>query len=198
MKQLNFWYEFASPYSYFALMRIEALAAKAGVPVSYQPFLVGPIFKDVGWDTSPFKIYEAKGANFFRDIVREAEYYGLPALQILEEFPQRGLLAARVAVLGLEEGWCVEFSKGVYLRQFRDGLPIKEREDVIAVMEDIGLEHAEARFEKAQNERVKQRLFEITDRAREHGIFGAPSFIVGDELFWGNDRLERALEYAQR
>ncbi len=198
MKPIRFYYEFASPYSYISMMRIEELTAQHGIEVIYQPFLIGPLFKDVGWETSPFLIYEAKGKNFFRDIVREAEHYGLPPLQILDEFPQRGLRAARVALLGMAEGWGVAFSKAVYRRQFQQGLPIIGESDVKAVMSETGIENVNEVYEQAQGEENKGRLFEIVNEAKALGLYGAPSFVVGDELFWGNDRLTRAISYAQR
>lgn len=198
MKPIKFYYEFASPYSYISMMRIEELTAPHGIEIVYQPFLIGPLFKDVGWETSPFLIYEAKGKNFFRDIVREAEHYGLPPLQILDEFPQRGLRAARVALLGLAEGWGVEFSKAVYRRQFQQGLPIVGESDVKLVMAEIGVENVSSVYDLAQGEENKTQLFEIVKEARDFGLYGAPSFVVGGELFWGNDRLTRAVDFALR
>lgn len=198
MKPIAFYYEFASPYSYISMMRIEELTAPHGIEVIYQPFLIGPLFKEVGWETSPFLIYEAKGKNFFRDIVREADHYGLPPLQILDEFPQRGLRAARVALLGMGQGWGVAFSKAVYRRQFQQGLPIIGESDVKAVMSETGIGDVIQVYEQAQGEENKERLFQIVNEAKALGLYGAPSFVVGDDLFWGNDRLERAISYALR
>lgn len=195
MKELEFWYEFASPYSYFSMMRIEGLAKTANVKVHYQPFLLGPLFKEFGWETSPFKIYAVKGENFFRDIEREAEFYGLPPIKILDEFPQPGLAAARVALIGMEEGWGIEFSKAIYQRQFERGLQTKGKEGVFEVLQALNISDAEGVIEKANSDENKNRLREITEQAKEKKIFGAPTFIVGKELFWGNDRLERALSY---
>lgn len=196
MKQLEFWYEFASPYSYFSMMRIEALTTAANVSVHYQPFLLGPLFKDFGWETSPFKIYAEKGENFFRDIEREAEYYKLPPIQILEEFPQPGLAAARVALIGMEKGWGVEFSKAVYQRQFQKGLETKNKEDIFEVLSDLKVGAPDEIMEQANGLENKARLRDVTEKAKKKKIYGAPSFIVGKELFWGNDRLERAIQYA--
>lgn len=196
MKQLEFWYEFASPYSYFSMMRIEALSADANVSVHYQPFLLGPLFKDFGWETSPFKIYAEKGENFFRDIEREAEYYDLPPIKILEEFPQPGLAAARVALIGMEQGWGLEFSKAVYRRQFQKGQETKNKEDIFKVLSDLKVGAPDEIMEQANGPENKARLRDVTETAKKKKIYGAPSFIVGKELFWGNDRLERAIQYA--
>ena len=170
MRTLEFWYEFASPYSYIAMMRIEDLAAAANVEVHYQPFLLGPLFKEFGWETSPFKIYAEKGENFFRDIEREAEYYGLPQMKILEEFPHPGLAAARVALVGMKEGWGVEFSKAIYKRQFQDGLETKNKENVLDVLSALNIENAEGIIERANGDENKSHLREITERAQAKKI----------------------------
>ena len=197
MNKLEFWYEFASPYSYFSMMRIEELAAASNIDIHYQPFLLGPLFKEFGWNTSPFNIYAEKGENFFRDIEREAEFYKLPPIKILEEFPQPGLAAARVALIGMEEGWGVEFSKAIYQRQFQEGMQTKGIEDVMEVLQALNISEAEGVIGKANSDENKNRLRVITEQAKQKKIFGAPTFIVGNELFWGNDRLERAISYCK-
>ena len=101
---LDFWFDFASTYSYPAAVRIGPLAAEAGVEVRFRPFLLGPIFKAQGWDTSPFNLYPAKGRNMWRDLERLCEDTGLP-FRRPEPFPQNSLLAARVALAGMGEDW---------------------------------------------------------------------------------------------
>ena len=101
-KPVTFWFEFASPYSYLSALRIENAASERGVELEWKPFLLGPIFKSQGWETSPFSIYEAKGQNMWRDVERRAEKYGIafkrPDLSRPGSFPQNGLLAARAAI----------------------------------------------------------------------------------------------------
>ncbi len=196
MKEISFWYEFASPYAYFSMMRIGDLCKVKGIDVIYQPFLLGPIFKQQGWNTSPFLIYETKGKNFFRDIEREAEFYGLPPITILQEFPQSGLLATRLTLIGLQKGWGVEFSKAVYKRQFQQGLPIGGEQDLSEVLQTMNVGPVEDLLAQACSDEIKAQVWAISEQAQAIGIFGAPSFVVGDELFWGNDRLERAIECA--
>jgi 2-hydroxychromene-2-carboxylate isomerase len=105
----EFWYEFASTYSYLAVMRIEQLAAEAGVELVWRPFLLGPVFKAQGWETSPFKLFPDKGRYMWRDLEREAARLGLPFYRP-KSFPQNGLLAARIAILGTETGWTPLFT----------------------------------------------------------------------------------------
>src|SRR3954466_15769957 len=101
---LDFWFDFASTYSYLAAARIRPLAAAARVEVRFRPFLLGPIFKAQGWDTSPFNLYSAKGRNMWRDLERLAGDLGL-SFRPPEPFPQNGLLPARVALIGFAQGW---------------------------------------------------------------------------------------------
>jgi len=99
--RLTFWFEFASTYSYLAAARIEPMAKMAGVEVAWRPFLLGPIFQAQGWKTSPFNLFKAKGENMWRDMERQVQKYGLPSPMRPDEFPQNGLLAARLATIGL-------------------------------------------------------------------------------------------------
>ena len=109
MTAIDFWYEFASTYSYPAAMRVEARAAERGVSVNWRPFLLGPIFADAGWRDSPFNIYPTKGRYMWRDMQRICDALGL-ALRRPEPFPQNSLLAARIA-LALEGHARAAFSK---------------------------------------------------------------------------------------
>ena len=120
MPALDFFYEFASSYSYLAAMRIAPLARAAGVAVRWRPFLLGPIFKAQGWDTSPFNLYPAKGRYMVRDCERAAAALGL-AFRLPDPFPQNTLLAARVALVGLQADWGEDFSRAVYAAQFSQG-----------------------------------------------------------------------------
>ena len=177
-------------------MRIEALAEAAGVAIDWKPFLLGPIFQSQGWNTSPFNLYPAKGRYMVREMERLAEQHSVP-FRMPAVFPQNSLQAARLALVGVEAGWIVAFTRAVYLAEFRDGSDISSK----AVLEDIlrGLQlDPAALFARIAEPDVKERLKDQTDLAQESGIFGAPSFMVGEELFWGNDRLEQALELARR
>lgn len=198
--RIEFWYEFASTYSYPAAMRVEALAARADVELRWRPFLLGPIFGAQGWNDSPFNIYPAKGRYMWRDLARICEKQGF-VLREPVRFPQNGLKAARIALVGEEEGWTPAFTRAVYLANFAGQKDISDD----AVLADILRAHdldAEAVVARANAPENKARLKAQTDEAIAKGIFGAPAFVVpgaeGDELFWGNDRLEDALDWAKR
>ena len=193
-KTLEFWYEFASTYSYPAAMRLEGEARKTGIEVRWRPFLLGPIFGAQGWNDSPFNIYPAKGKYMWRDMERICERQGL-TLKEPVRFPQNGLRAARI-VLALPEALRPAFTREVYVANFAAQKDISD-EDVLARLL-VALE-VEPRpvLEKAGSGEVKAALKAQTDEAIAKGIFGAPSFVVGEELFWGNDRLEQALDWAR-
>jgi 2-hydroxychromene-2-carboxylate isomerase len=193
---IEFWYEFASSYSWLSVMRIEALAAGAGVEVAWRPFLLGPVFLALGWNDSPFNIYPPKGRYMWRDLARLAQKYGLP-FRMPGRFPRSGVLAARVALLGVEEGWVAPFSRAVLNANFAEDREIGEAVVIGEILSTLGLP-AEDLLARAVTPENKLALRAQTERAAELGLFGAPSFRVGDELFWGNDRLEDALEWARR
>src|SRR3954462_10856194 len=115
-KLLDFWFDFASTYSYPAAMRIESLAAAAGVKIRFRPFLLGPIFKAQGWDTSPFNIYTAKGRNMWRDLARLCADLHLPFGRP-DPCPQNCRRAARVALAGPEAGAC-DYCRAVFRAEF--------------------------------------------------------------------------------
>jgi 2-hydroxychromene-2-carboxylate isomerase len=194
---VDFWFDFASTYSYPAALRIRALADDAGVTVNFRPFLLGPIFKAQGWDSSPFNLYPAKGGYMWRDLERICADLSLPFRQPVP-FPQNSLLAARVALVGLHEAWGEEFCLEIFRSQFGEGRRI---DDAAAIAEILAhLEIApDPVLKAAQSDDNKARLREQTEAAQQRGIFGAPTFIAADgELFWGNDRLERALAWAKQ
>ena len=192
---LDFWFDFASTYSYPAAVRIGALAAAAGVTVRFRPFLLGPIFKAQGWDTSPFNLYEAKGRHMWRDLERLCADLTLP-FRRPEPFPQNSLLAARVALVGVAGGWGEEFCRAVFRAEFAEGRRIDDHGTIAAILAGLELDAAKV-LAAAQADANKARLREQTVEAAQRGIFGAPTFVTADgELFWGNDRLERALQWA--
>jgi 2-hydroxychromene-2-carboxylate isomerase len=197
MAALEFWYEFGSTYSYPAAMRIERLAEKAGVGLRWRPFLLGPIFKAYGWNDSPFNIYEAKARYMWRDLTRICEGEGLPLKLPPVAFPQNGLKAARLALVGAERGWTPAFTRAVFAANYAEQRDISNDETLRAVLAGLGVDAEEALVE-ANALPIKERLRIVTEEAAQRGIFGAPpSFTIGEELFWGNDRLEAALAWAK-
>lgn len=194
--RLTFWFEFASSYSYPAAARIEALAAAAGVAVDWQPVLLGPLFAARGWRDSPFNLYPAKGAYMWRDLARVTAALGLP-FRRPSVFPRNGLLAARIAVFGRGTAWQPRFVPLVYRANFADDQDIADPLVLAELVDRAGGNPSDA-LTGAATPATKASLRKATEAAQAAGLFGAPSFTVGGELFWGNDRLEQALDWARQ
>ncbi|SLN66622.1 2-hydroxychromene-2-carboxylate isomerase [Falsiruegeria litorea R37] len=191
--RIQFWFEFASTYSYLSAMRIEDAAARHGVAVDWQPFLLGPIFAAQGWDNSPFNIYPAKGRYMWRDMERLCAARDLPFVRP-DPFPQNGLMAARLALVAKQQGRIGPFVRAVYAAQFGRGLPISDAGVLAECWCAAGLQAT--LIQDASAPETKAALRAQSDKAQKLDLFGAPSFIAGDELFWGDDRLDEALMHA--
>jgi 2-hydroxychromene-2-carboxylate isomerase len=195
MGRLEFWFEFASTYSYPAALRIERVARSEGVELAWRPFLLGPIFQAQGWTDSPFNLYPTKGRYMWRDLERICTALGLP-LRRPSQFPRNGLLAARVACCFQTESWLPEFVRQVYLANFAHDRDISDASVIASILEAVG--QPASLLAAAESQEAKTSLRAQTERARALGIFGAPSFVADQELFWGNDRLDAALAWARQ
>ena len=197
MITLDFWCELASPYTYLSACRIEALAARVHVSVAWRPFSLHPIFKAVGWQTSPFEIYIDKGRYMWRDMEREAERLHIP-FQRPSAFPRNSVLAAKIALFGVESGgWGRLFIQKVMQANFVEDSDIASTAVLDAILSGLGLD-AETVRRQAVSPEQSSALRRSTEEAIRLRIFGAPTFMIGEEMFWGNDRLECALEWATR
>ena len=180
-------------------MRIESLCHEAGIILDWCPFLLGPIFKSQGWDSSPFNIYPAKGEYMQRDMSRLAEKHELPAFVMPPKFPQHSVIAARIGIIARDEGWVGDYSKAIFSRQFVEAKDIHDDASLYEILEDLGKPASEVLARSKTDQILKDRLKIATDTAVEIGIFGAPSFVTENgELFWGDDRLEDAIEWVSR
>lgn len=194
---LDFWYDFASTYSFLSAMRIAPLAETEGVAVRWRPFLLGPIFQSQNLTTSPFVTFPLKGRHMWRDMERLTAEMGI-GFRRPSAFPQNSLLAARVAMAGMDEGWGEDFTRAVYLAEFCDGKTISEQGIIAEVLGTLKLP-VEATLAHALSDDNKSKLRVQTEQAQKLELFGAPSFTTADaEIFWGNDRLEQALRWAKR
>jgi len=192
--ELEFWFEFGSNYSYLALMRVEALATRNGVALRWRPFLLGPVFRQLGWSTSPFVLQEAKGRYMWRDMEREAHKYGLPFVRP-SVFPRKAVLPMRVATLGAREAWMGAFCRRVMRQNWVEDLDIDDPANVLRALDGL-VDDPQAIVEAALLEPNKARLRASTEEALARGVFGGPTMFVGEEMFWGNDRLEDAIAWA--
>jgi len=194
---LEFWFDFASPYSYLAASRIEALLSTLPIRLRWRPFLLGPIFKRRPSNPSPFQDAGPEERRYRRrDVERLCERYGIP-LSWPSSYPRGSILATRVALIASEAGWCGVFARAVFKANFSDDRDIATAATIADILFELQGD-ADEILARATLPETKASLVEQVDEAIAKGIFGAPSFITGEELFWGNDRLEQAIEWARR
>ncbi|MGJ4788986.1 2-hydroxychromene-2-carboxylate isomerase [Leptospira koniambonensis] len=190
---LSFWFEFASTYSYLTVGRIRSLADQKGFQIEWKPFLLGPIFKDQGMSDSPFNLYPTKGKYMWKDLERRTTKYGLPFSKP-DIFPQNGLKAARITIANLDKPWIYDFILEVFKVEFSKNKNISDIPVLSQILKSLD-QNPENILSSSELEENKNKLRENTEQARNFGIFGAPSFTVNGELFWGDDRLEDAIEF---
>jgi len=192
--EIEIWFDFGSNYSYLSVMRIEELSKTAGCQVAWRPFLLGPIFKSIGWETSPFILQKLKGEHMWIDMVRQCKKYNLPWAKPTV-FPRKAVLPLRVVAFAVDTSWVAEFCRIIMLKNFAEDEDISDPLVIESVLEQIGLCGSEI-IQKSLEPENKLKLRHFTETAQELGIFGGPTFFVGNEMFWGNDRLEDAIEFA--
>lgn len=188
MPEIEFFYDVASPYSYLAAARIERVAGAAGVPVRWRPFLLGGVFKASGNDM-PAAV-AVRGRYMLKDLQRGAEREGTP-FRFDPSFPTNSLRVMRILAAAEGTPALVPLTHAFFRALWVDGRDLKDD----GVVRELLGEHADL-LDAASTPEVKDRLRATTDEAVARGAFGAPTLLVGDELFFGNDRLDWAVDYA--
>jgi 2-hydroxychromene-2-carboxylate isomerase len=192
-RRLEVWIEYASTYSYLTVSCIGSLAAQREVELDWQPFWLGPV-RERGLG-APFPDDAPRSRYMWRDVERRAARLGLPYRKP-EQYPVNSLQTARVALVAAREGWCLPFSEKVFSLHWGQGVLIGTPDNLRTALQALGKDVDEV-IERAQSADNKAAFKAQTERALERGIFGAPSFVTCDgELFWGDDRLEDALDWA--
>ena len=195
-KTLEFFFDYASPYSYLACAQVEAVAQRTGAELRWRPFLLGAVFKATG-NVPPISTAN-KAAWLLKDVQAWASHLGLPPFRMPESFPINSLKANRLGLVAAEQGRVVPFSHAAFRAAFADGKDLADPQ-VLAELARVAELSPEQALAKAESQEIKDALRRNTDEALERGAFGAPTFFVGDELFFGNDRMmfvERALSGA--
>ena len=189
---IQFWFSIGSTYTYLTVARLSQVEAATGLTFDWRPFSVRAIM--IEQDNIPFRSKPIKAAYMWRDIERRAGQYGLP-VKVPAPYPLKEFdLANRVATLAAQEGWCAAYVRGAYRRWFVEGLEAGSEPNLSQSIREAGQDPG--RVIAAANATAIGTAYEAaTDEARSLNVFGAPSFNVGGEIFWGDDRLEDAIAW---
>jgi len=184
-----FYYDLGSPYAYLAAERVNALFVEAvGEPPEWQPVLLGGLFKRFGRESWGLGLEREAG---IRECERRAAERGLPDFRWPEPFPGNTLTAMRAATFAKEIGRTVSFSLAAFRQAFAAGRDLSDPDNIFLAGAAAEI-HPRALGAAIERDAIKARLREATERAGDLGVRGVPSVVVGDEVFWGDDRLEEA------
>lgn len=190
-ERATFYYDLGSPYAYLAAERISTVFEDAGAEQpEWQPILLGGLF--ARFDRSSWALGPGREKGM-REVVRRATAYGLPPIRWPEPWPGNYLTAMRTATFAKEIGRTVSFSLAAFRQGFAAGRDLSERENVFIAAASSEL-HPKSLEIAIGRDAIKQRLRAATDEAGDRGVTGVPAVVVGDAVFWGDDRLEDAAE----
>jgi 2-hydroxychromene-2-carboxylate isomerase len=191
---IDFWFTMGSTYTYLSVMRLGELEQSNGIRFRWRPFHLLVILQEM--KHVPFADKPTKCAYMWRDIERRAAAYRIPASLPAPYPPKQSIVANLVAIVGMRQGWGIDFVRAAYRRWFQLGQETGSEPNVSESLRDIGLEPLSV-LELANAPEAKTALMAETNIAKELGIFGSPTFVVGSELFWGDDRLEDAINWCR-
>ncbi|TVS04065.1 MAG: 2-hydroxychromene-2-carboxylate isomerase [Rhodobacteraceae bacterium] len=191
---IDFWFSIGSTYTCLTVLRLAKMGPEAPA-LHWRPFDVRRIM--LAQNNIPFRDKPVKAAYMWRDIERRAQKYGLE-VRVPAPYPLAELtLANQIALVGCDEGWCEAYVTETYRVWFVEGLEPGQEPAISRALGSIGQDTARV-MALAQSAEIADRLNAKTDAAMALGVFGAPSFVVAGEVFWGDDRLEDALDWAER
>ena len=194
MKEINFWFSIGSTYTYLSVSRIQEVAKKENLLINWIPFSVRKIMMDM--DNIPFTppSKKIKSDYMWRDIERRAKFYGffakVPAPYPLKEFD----LANQLAILGMEEGWGVDYVTLTYKKWLQEGKEPAIETNLSETLQELNLDKEDT-LNKAKSSKINDLYLTNTDKAYKSGVFGSPTFIYQKEVFWGDDRLEDCIKW---
>ncbi len=196
MKYIDFWFSIGSTYTYLTVSRLNELSEQEGLVFNWHPFSVRKIMMDM--DNIPFTppSKKIKSDYMWRDIDRRASFYGLnpkiPAPYPLTQFD----LANKLAILGMNEGWGIDYVISTYKRWFEQGKEPATEPNLSEILQEIKLNNDEV-IAQAQSTEIENKYLENTEKAYSLGVFGSPTFIFEGEVFWGDDRLEDCIKWVK-
>jgi len=194
MKSIDFWFSIGSTYTYLSVTRLDSISKSENVIFNWIPFSVRKIMMEM--DNIPFTppSKKIKSDYMWRDIERRAQFYGLspklPAPYPLTQFD----LANKIAILGMNEGWGINYVKNTYQRWFEERKEPATEPNLSEIMEDMNLNKDEV-LKKVNSPEIQAIYQKNTSNAFQSGVFGSPTFIYEGEVFWGDDRLEDCIKW---
>ena len=196
MSKIDFYFSIGSTYTYLSVTRILDVEKKHQVKFNWKPFSVRAIMKEM--NNIPFPKEKINKVNYmWRDIERRAESYGFfaktPVPYPLTEFD----LANKLAVLGLKEGWGIDYVRLTYKRWFQEGKEPATEPNISEICKELNIEKEKV-IANANSIEIENQYLKNTESARKNKVFGSPSFIVNDEIFWGDDRMEDAITWSKK
>ena len=196
MSNIDFYFSIGSTYTYLSVTRILDVQKKHDVKFNWKPFSVRAIMKEM--NNIPFPKEKVNKVNYmWRDIERRAKGYGFfaktPVPYPLTQFD----LANKLAILGLEEGWGVDYVRLTYKRWFQEGKEPAVDPNISEICNELKIDKNKV-IEKANSDKIEKEYLANTESARKNKVFGSPSFIVGNEIFWGDDRMEDAITWSKK
>ena len=196
MKNIDFYFSIGSTYTYLSVTRILEVEKKNQIKFNWKPFSVRAIMKEM--NNIPFPRDKINKVNYmWRDIERRSEQYGFfaktPVPYPLSEFD----LANQIAILGLEDNWGIDYIRMTYKKWFQEGKEPAIEPSISEICKELKLEKDKVLLE-AKSEKIEKRYLLNTESARKNKIFGSPSFVVNNEIFWGDDRMEDAINWSKK
>jgi 2-hydroxychromene-2-carboxylate isomerase len=189
---IDFWFTMGSTYSYLSVMRLADVERTTGIKFQWRPFHLLIILQEM--KHVPFADKPAKCRYMWRDIERRAALHGLPG-KLPAPYPaKQSVVANLVAIVGMREGWGADFVRAAYRHWFQQGEETGSEPNLSASLRDIGQDPVRV-LALASAAEANHRLLAETDAARRLGIFGSPTFAIGEELFWGDDRVDDAVSW---
>ena len=196
MNNIDFFFSIGSTYTYLSVTRILDVEKKHQVKFNWKPFSVRAIMKEM--NNIPFPKEKMNKVNYmWRDIERRAEGYGFfaktPVPYPLTEFD----LANKLAILGLKEGWGIDYVRLTYKRWFQEGKEPATEPNISEICKELKIDKEKV-ISNANLGEIESQYLKNTESARANKVFGSPSFIVNSEIFWGDDRMEDAITWSKK
>ncbi|MFP6778879.1 MAG: DsbA family protein [Alphaproteobacteria bacterium] len=196
-KNIEFWFSIGSTYTYLTVRRIRKVIKESNLSIKFQPFNVRTVMLEM--ENIPFpKSKKIKVDHMWRDIQRRAEFYNMDIPELPISYPLKNMdLANHIALVGIKEGWCLDYLELTYYNWFINKQPAGEEENLINTFKKLNLDY-EVIKNKANADDIKNNLIEQTNLAISKGVFGSPTFITEKEIFWGDDRLEDTIKWQNK